>query len=224
MGFSYEVCSRIPELLEPYGDVAGLGVVLSFVISAWLTVLILVAYYVFAFNPHTNPFSSPDSNGPYDPNPLDVFLVKYTRYVRIRKSFRGSLAEEAFHKCILSLADAQLITGISILVSGYMSLKHGQGLIGLIPTGHFNFLGSQLINHQSSPEYGQLDPGANQIEYSKYIDLGHSIYPRGCEDLDKSHYYADRLVCTADDYHCYDGRLICTADDPYSFYRSVGSA
>lgn len=120
MAFSYETCSQIPQPLKPYGDIAGLGVgccsssagmkmtnnlnhvtqvILAFVISAWLTILILVAYYIFAFNPYADPFS--DDTNPtttYFPNPLDVLLAKYTKCLRTRKNFQGGPAEKAFHE------------------------------------------------------------------------------------------------------------------------------
>ncbi|KAK2029234.1 hypothetical protein LX32DRAFT_376398 [Colletotrichum zoysiae] len=124
-------CHQIPGPLEAYGDISGRGVILGFVISAWLTILILVAYYIFAFNPHADPFSNTNaqnSSTPYNPNPVDELVARYTKYLRIGKNFTGGPAEAAFHKCILSLADTQLITGLSILVSGYLSLKHGSGL------------------------------------------------------------------------------------------------
>ncbi|EQB50616.1 hypothetical protein CGLO_09931 [Colletotrichum gloeosporioides Cg-14] len=243
MSFSYNACSQIPESLEPYGDIAGLGVVLSFVISAWLTILVLVGYYVFAFDPDVDPFQrNRSTTTPYSPNPLDVLIAKYTKYLRVLKDFKGSLAEDAFHKCILALADAQLITGMSILMSGYMSLKHERGLsayhwkivvslawfssvthlsaltflrsylakhssrrlwrltlmlillvllfVGFLPTGHFDFLGSQLDNDPSSFYYRQPSNDVDQIGYSHIIDLGQFEYPQDCENDNKNPYYA----------------------------------
>ncbi|KAF6783880.1 hypothetical protein CSOJ01_15836 [Colletotrichum sojae] len=153
MNFSFDKCSQIPAPLEPYGDISGLGVVLGFVISAWLTVLLLIAYYFFAFDPEADPFRSAGGQNEsttysHKPNPFDVLLAGFTRRLRSRKPFTGSTVENAFHKvrpsgprsnssnvylpqsskCILSLADAQLVTGFSILISGYWALKHGQGL------------------------------------------------------------------------------------------------
>lgn len=119
MSFSYDVCNQFPGPLEPYGDIAGLGVslippkqngkdtfhtafttqvVLAFVISVWLTILILVAYYIFAFDPDVNPFHGMRSTAPHSPNPLDVLVTKYTSYLRVLKGFTGSLAENSFHK------------------------------------------------------------------------------------------------------------------------------
>lgn len=131
--FSYDNCSQIPGPLKPYGDIAGLGVVIGFAASAWLTVLILVAYYAFAFDPLADPFEgtgrrNKQNKPPYISNPMDLLLARYTKYLRRHQDHEGHSIENAFHKCMLSLSDAQLITGISILVSGFWSLKHGPGL------------------------------------------------------------------------------------------------
>ncbi|KAK2014561.1 hypothetical protein LZ32DRAFT_673911 [Colletotrichum eremochloae] len=85
-------CSQLPGPLEPYGDIAGLGVILGFVVSAWLTVLILVAYYIFAFDPNGDPFLNPDEQNStttlHAPNPAD----------KIGKNFKGGPVENAFYK------------------------------------------------------------------------------------------------------------------------------
>lgn len=124
-------------------------VILGFAISAWLTILILAAYYIFAFDPHADPFPSTNSqNDPeriHIPNPLDVLVTKYMRCFRFRKKFGAGEGGNVFHKvsadvtaqyklsltylkCILSLGDTQLFTGLAILISGYWSLVRGQGL------------------------------------------------------------------------------------------------
>ncbi|KAF3802443.1 hypothetical protein GCG54_00003246 [Colletotrichum gloeosporioides] len=124
MSFSYNACSQIPESLEPYGDIAGLGVVLSFVISAWLTILVLVGYYVFAFDPDVDPFQRIRSTTtPYSPIPLDVLIAKYTKYLRVLKDFRGSLAEDAFHKvstCVWCNSDPTKLTYSSAFLPSRM--------------------------------------------------------------------------------------------------------
>ncbi|KAK1995035.1 hypothetical protein LX36DRAFT_683330 [Colletotrichum falcatum] len=100
-------CQQIPGPLKPYGDIAGIGVgylhpvVLGFVASAWLAIVVLVAYYIFAFNPHADPFSITDGQNdskPYTPNPVDELVARYTRRLRTGRNFRGGLAEATFHK------------------------------------------------------------------------------------------------------------------------------
>ncbi|KAF6826628.1 hypothetical protein CPLU01_09579 [Colletotrichum plurivorum] len=232
MSFSYDKCSQLPPSLEPYGDISGLGVMLGFVISAWLTILILVAFYIFSFDPNTDPFqatrkaNSNDNQYSHKSNPVDLLIFTYAQYLRPKnmERFKGRSVETAFHKCILSLADTQLITGLSILASGYWSLTHDSGMsayhwkmvvslawfsgiahlsaltflrgyfakhtsgrlwrlsfmflllvllfVGLIPTGHFEFLG-----------------GA--VEMTEDIDLGSSIYPTDCSGFfgNETRYY-----------------------------------
>ncbi|OHW93984.1 hypothetical protein CSPAE12_07335 [Colletotrichum incanum] len=95
-------CRQIPGQLDPYGDIAGLGVILGFVISAWLTILILVAYYIFAFDPHADPFPCTNnqnrSTNTHVPNPLDVLVAQYTKYLRLGKNFSGGHGDNVFHK------------------------------------------------------------------------------------------------------------------------------
>ncbi|GJC94533.1 hypothetical protein CH63R_05153 [Colletotrichum higginsianum IMI 349063] len=115
MPFSYDNCSQIPGPLEAYGDIAGLGVkivdiicrdaqvVIGFAGSAWLTVLILVAYYAFAFDPLADPFEgtgrqNKQNKAPYIPNPMDLLLARYTKYLRRRQNQKGNSVENAFHK------------------------------------------------------------------------------------------------------------------------------
>ncbi|KAF6783097.1 hypothetical protein CSOJ01_15941, partial [Colletotrichum sojae] len=246
MSFSYDKCSQLPAPLEPYGDISGLGVMLGFVISAWLTIFILVAFYMFSFNPRTNPFPNTDKAKLnkyqyfHKPNPADLLIFNYAQYLRPSNTerFKGRSVEAAFRlfacstetckgsfvQCILSLADTQLITGLSILASGYWSLKHGPGMsayhwkmvvslawfsgithlstltflrryfadhrmerlwrltfmflllvllfVGLIPTGHFEFLG-----------------GA--VEMTENMDRGSSVYPTDCSGFpgNENRYY-----------------------------------
>ncbi|TDZ25571.1 hypothetical protein Cob_v001838 [Colletotrichum orbiculare MAFF 240422] len=119
MALSYDACRRFPRPLEAYGDISGLGVVLGFVISAWLTVLVLLTYYIFSFDPNADPFPGTDKHKStsvaHVSNPHDVLLYKYTKKLRFHQTSTWGSIEDAFHKCILALADAQLITGISIL-------------------------------------------------------------------------------------------------------------
>ncbi|KAG7044905.1 hypothetical protein JMJ77_0004364 [Colletotrichum scovillei] len=128
-------CSQIPEPLEAYGDITGLGVVLAFTIAAWSTILILIAYYLFGFDPSLNPYRKMTDQGEEIipiakriPNPADQMIYKHTK--RLRGWFghhadEASGVEQAFHKCILTLADTQLVTGLSIMLSGYYALTQG---------------------------------------------------------------------------------------------------
>ncbi|KAJ0165912.1 hypothetical protein CTA2_9485 [Colletotrichum tanaceti] len=79
-------------------------VVIGFAASAWLTVLILVAYYIFAFDPRADPFDGTDSRSgkqaktPHTPNPMDLLLFRYAEYLRKWQNHTGNSIENAFHK------------------------------------------------------------------------------------------------------------------------------
>ncbi|KXH37099.1 hypothetical protein CSIM01_00161 [Colletotrichum simmondsii] len=128
-------CSEIPKPLEAYGDITGLGVVFAFNLTAWLTIFMLIAYYLFGFDPSLDPYRKITDQGeeiaPIStrvPNPADQMIYEHTKRFRAlfgHRTFGGSAVEQAFHKCIITLADAQLITGIAIILSGYYALAKG---------------------------------------------------------------------------------------------------
>ncbi|KID84233.1 hypothetical protein MGU_08536 [Metarhizium guizhouense ARSEF 977] len=117
--------------LEPYGDISGLGVLLGFTIMAWVSVVLVLLYYVLAFDPGVSPFTNKRGSGPSpspSTNPVDAIVFQVFRILRSRsglKPERHLQLEGAFNRCILMLADTQLITGIAIMISGYYSLTCG---------------------------------------------------------------------------------------------------
>ncbi|KAG7404613.1 hypothetical protein Forpi1262_v018451 [Fusarium oxysporum f. sp. raphani] len=124
-------CKKFPDEVEPYGDISGLGVVLGFTIMAWIAIILLIAYYVLAFDPRVDPFQNvQDADNPSlrSPNPVDASIFKYSQRLRSCLGLRpdnNHIVENAFNMCILALADTQLVTGIAIMVSGYYSLSCG---------------------------------------------------------------------------------------------------
>lgn len=62
-----------PPLL-PESEISGIGVILGFAITAYLTLLLLVINYVFAFDPHKW-----SDNGRRHTNPLDFRLLGFIR-------------------------------------------------------------------------------------------------------------------------------------------------
>ncbi|KAF2996351.1 hypothetical protein E8E14_000616 [Neopestalotiopsis sp. 37M] len=127
-------------------------VVISFIASGWLTVGIVLCNYLFVFDPEERPFrdatTSPHESRTHDgdvdaiwtPNPLDVLISRLCRTISMPpRTMLGHLipaslkdwlkristrekAEDAFRQCVMSLCDTQLLTGISMLLSGYSSL------------------------------------------------------------------------------------------------------
>ncbi|KAH8884072.1 hypothetical protein GQ53DRAFT_830005 [Thozetella sp. PMI_491] len=135
-------CFHDPPEVEPYGDVSGVGVLTGFLGTAYLVVLIVSAYYLFAFDPEHNHFraeeeaehdpAAADGSNEWRRNPIDELVLQFLRSLnfgpqrwgQLRGKDRITLAH-AFEKCVRSLIDAQIVTGIGILVSGFGSLKNG---------------------------------------------------------------------------------------------------
>ncbi|KAI0174428.1 hypothetical protein BJ166DRAFT_147961 [Pestalotiopsis sp. NC0098] len=150
MGYpaEYEFCFIKNRTLTYNPDIEGPGVVISFIASGWLTVGIVLCNYLFVFDPHARPFRhSPataqdgDKDTTWTPNPLDVLISNIcanaskplrtllgrmipTRLNRwLNKISTREKAEDAFRQCVMSLCDTQLLTGISMLLSGFSSLN-----------------------------------------------------------------------------------------------------
>lgn len=115
MNCSYN-CSKLPEELQSNGDIAGLGVsrlyahrvsvinsglqvVLGFTLTALLSILMVISYYLFVFDPSWGLI--PHEESPSSPNPVDVCVLRFRRwlpeYLDLRR-FAGSNAERAFYK------------------------------------------------------------------------------------------------------------------------------
>ncbi|KAK0625027.1 hypothetical protein B0T17DRAFT_508047 [Bombardia bombarda] len=143
-------CDDPPGILEAYGDVSGVGVrylftrieiafgqrealttqqvIVSFVASACLVILLLLIHYLFVLNPELDLARASDDSTTKTrhPNPVDVHFLKFIRGPFKRRwnpnSEKGSRLESILNSCVLSLADVQTITGLAILVSGFISL------------------------------------------------------------------------------------------------------
>lgn len=68
----------------------------------------------------------------WHPNPIDTMFLDWIRDVTPRRMpflarFSSRRIGDAFVECIISFSDVQLLTGIAILVSGFLSLGYGPG-------------------------------------------------------------------------------------------------
>ncbi|EWZ46186.1 hypothetical protein FOWG_16661 [Fusarium oxysporum f. sp. lycopersici MN25] len=125
-------CSSHPTEIQAYGDVAGIGVMLAFVITAWIVVFMLIVYYLVAYNPELDPFRKEDEQTTCRyPNPVDFIVLRFVRHLpglrNIQEShlLQSNRLESALNNCVITLSDIQIFTGISILISGYIALKCG---------------------------------------------------------------------------------------------------
>ncbi|KAF6815909.1 hypothetical protein CMUS01_12359 [Colletotrichum musicola] len=79
-----EGCYR--EILEPNPDIGGLGVLIGFLGTAWLSVLLVVIRYVLAFDPHVDPLHNPGLRleASWKPNPIDIRITRNFTKLRAR--------------------------------------------------------------------------------------------------------------------------------------------
>ena len=93
----------------PNPDISGLGVVIGFITSAYMTVALVIVYYVMDCVSKT-----------YNTNAVDkAFLGVLQKIPGLQPSKSW---EPAIRNAVLILSDQQLVTGISLLASGYSQL------------------------------------------------------------------------------------------------------
>ncbi|KAK1995572.1 hypothetical protein LX36DRAFT_725136 [Colletotrichum falcatum] len=113
-------------------------VLVGFLGTGWLAVLLVIFNYCLAFDPTANPFSDSErDNGRHSrrngikPNDFDVKIICVFNKLR-RRLGHHSYWDMALRKILLQLCDIQLLTGLGILFSsfvslaGYMSAYHWQ--------------------------------------------------------------------------------------------------
>ncbi|KAF6820673.1 hypothetical protein CPLU01_12698 [Colletotrichum plurivorum] len=72
--------------LEPNPDIGGLGVLIGFLGTAWLSVVVVIVRYIMAFDPHVDPLHNPNSSpgSTWRPNPIDVRMTRIFKGLRAR--------------------------------------------------------------------------------------------------------------------------------------------
>ncbi|OJJ68653.1 hypothetical protein ASPBRDRAFT_46845 [Aspergillus brasiliensis CBS 101740] len=116
-------------------DITGTGVVLSYIITAGIVVVVLLLYYLIAYDPSYDPFQgSARQHAPraFYPNIVDKRILEASR--RIAATCLGAFGcntvthpgfEKAFIRCIIAFSDMQLLAGYSVIISGYSQLGSG---------------------------------------------------------------------------------------------------
>ncbi|KAM7183811.1 hypothetical protein V8F33_013348, partial [Rhypophila sp. PSN 637] len=113
-------------------------VIIGFVGTAWLVVLILICYSIAFYDQTINSFSKNCEEKLVRPNPVDLIFFKVKawlfspldaakeRYEMVR-NFRAKVRSPRSHDVfvVLALSDAQIVTGLGILISGYCSASRG---------------------------------------------------------------------------------------------------
>ncbi|KAF4817583.1 hypothetical protein CGCSCA5_v005872 [Colletotrichum siamense] len=126
-------CYNLPETsIQAYPDISGNGVLIGFMGTAYLVLLLVIGNYFLAYDPTDCPFQSGNSKNEninrelWRPNPIDE---RFLRWVR-----KGPLVftddtcarlRMAFDESIIMLCDVQVVTGLGILISGFVLLRCG---------------------------------------------------------------------------------------------------
>ncbi|OQE32559.1 hypothetical protein PENFLA_c001G09056 [Penicillium flavigenum] len=130
-------CSAEPPALSPDGDITGIGIVTNYIGTASIALLVIIIYYLGVFQPSHDPFEKDDQiDDPFRPNPVDEVFLRAVRWAprrilkRTFKSRRMSpyasiRLQQTFINCLLAMSDLQIVTGFSILISGFAQLRCG---------------------------------------------------------------------------------------------------
>ncbi|KAF4421037.1 hypothetical protein CGGC5_v016139 [Colletotrichum fructicola Nara gc5] len=126
-------CYNLSETsIQAYPDISGNGVLIGFMGTAYLVLLLVIGNYFLAYDPTDCPFQSGNSKNEninrelWRPNPIDE---RFLRWVR-----KGPLVftddtcarlRMAFDESIIMLCDVQVVTGLGILISGFVLLRCG---------------------------------------------------------------------------------------------------
>ncbi|KAJ5701052.1 hypothetical protein N7488_008600 [Penicillium malachiteum] len=113
-------------------DISGIGVIINYVGTAGLATLLVILYYFMVYEPANDPFRI---NGQAEellprPNPVDKVILRTLRgtlnHLPLTKRIRfGKKTELFFLKSLVIMGDLQLLSGLTILISGFAQLRSG---------------------------------------------------------------------------------------------------
>ncbi|KAJ4006435.1 hypothetical protein NW766_010522 [Fusarium irregulare] len=129
MGYNCSFAAR-GDQVEPYGDIAGPGVIAGFLGTGWLAVILVLLHYLFVFDPYKDPFQTSEGSNssaagnPWRANPIDS-LVKGIVKKGLDRMDIGPGWTDGLEMSILGMCDLQFVTGLGILISGFIDLRKG---------------------------------------------------------------------------------------------------
>ncbi|KAH9868865.1 hypothetical protein J1614_007940 [Plenodomus biglobosus] len=105
--------------LHPNPELSGIGVVLGFSISAYLTIALLMLHYLTVHD-----FERTNSRGSQYINSIDRGILTFVRG-RIISWKPSKRFEYAMEKSVLILSDLNLVTGLGLLIAAYSQVRCG---------------------------------------------------------------------------------------------------
>ncbi|KAI1454929.1 hypothetical protein F4805DRAFT_298764 [Annulohypoxylon moriforme] len=185
-------------------DISGVGVLIGFITLAYFLLFVVCIHYIFVYDPTLDPCRTKDNQEKKSDrlNPFDQIILGIIRSLfRIGAvELRGSYIYKALHsasdKCVLSLADTQVITGLAILIGGYLSraglsafhwktVAYLAWFSGATHLSTLVFLRNYLINHPTERRWRLLSM------LTLLLCLVLALVPTGHFDWDDITYTAD---------------------------------
>ncbi|CAK44681.1 hypothetical protein M747DRAFT_288439 [Aspergillus niger ATCC 13496] len=123
--WKYNCSDPLPEWVVN-SDITGTGVLFSYIITAGIVVFILSLYYFVAYDPSYDPFQGSRRNSApraFYPNLVDARILEDLR--RIAMTCLGAFGCIPINHISFEEAFIRLLTGYSILISGYSQLGSG---------------------------------------------------------------------------------------------------
>ncbi|KAI0169398.1 hypothetical protein GGR52DRAFT_581534 [Hypoxylon sp. FL1284] len=116
--------------IQPESDISGFGVFVGFVSASYVMLVIVIIYYIFGYDPALNPFGVAENSTPTRtrPNPFDQLVLRVARWIlridatKWQASYKDGRFAAAFDKCVISMADIQMVNGLAILIAGLVLL------------------------------------------------------------------------------------------------------
>ncbi|KAJ5199886.1 hypothetical protein N7491_009317 [Penicillium cf. griseofulvum] len=126
-------CLRPQPPISADADITGYGVIANYVATAATAVLLIIIYFLVVYEPALDPFRKTDQdhlNQSFRSNPIDKIILQTVRHlprrlIGPRKLRVNAQVEKCFIECIIAMSDLQIVTGLSILISGYAQLYQG---------------------------------------------------------------------------------------------------
>ncbi|KAJ5929321.1 hypothetical protein N7454_007169 [Penicillium verhagenii] len=127
-------CEDLAPPLPSNNDISGIGVVVNYVGTAGLATLLVIIYYFMVYEPANDPFRV---NGQADellsrPNPVDMIILRSLRgalkHIPLTERIwfgTNKKTELFFLKMIVMMGDLQVLSGLTILISGFAQLRSG---------------------------------------------------------------------------------------------------
>ncbi|CAI7584190.1 unnamed protein product [Penicillium discolor] len=123
-------CSAPNPAFSENSDITGIGIIINNIVTAGFAVVVILLHYIAIYDPTRDPFQKHGQTPatPFRSNPIDESILNGLRLILRGVPFvknRSKKLADFLLKCIRALSDIQIVTGFSILTSGFLQLRCG---------------------------------------------------------------------------------------------------